>query len=339
MIDLKTDMTKLSGKKVFVTGADGFIGSHLTEKLIEAGANVCALAQYNAFDQHGWLDHLSKPHHDAVEIIKGDVRDEGQMRRTIKGQDYVFHLAALIAIPYSYHAPQSYVDVNVKGTTNILEASRDADVSRVIVTSTSEVYGTAITTPMSESHPLQAQSPYAASKIAADMMAASYYKSFGLETVILRPFNCFGPRQSERAVISSIIRQILDEDLDHIELGNLEPRRDFTYVEDTADAFIAAGCSGKIKLAEPYNAGNGKAVSIGDLVNLLQEISGTNKPVKQSDARFRPDASEVMHLECDSNQFKSITGWAPKVTLREGLGRTLNWRRETGRKSTIGYSL
>lgn len=332
-------MIGLKGQKVFVTGADGFIGSHLTEQLIEAGCQVTALAQYNAFDQHGWLDDLSQSHRDAIEIIKGDVRDEGQMRRSIKGQDIVFHLAALIAIPYSYHAPQSYVDVNVKGTTNILEASRDADVSRVIVTSTSETYGTAITTPMSESHPLQAQSPYAASKIAADMMAASYYKSFGLQTVILRPFNTYGPRQSERAVISSIIRQILDEDLDHIELGNLEPRRDFTFVEDTARAFLKASTSTKLEFAEPYNAGNGKAVSIGDLVNLLQEISGTNKPVKQSEERFRPDASEVMHLECDASKFKDITGWKAQISLRDGLQRTLDWRRKLGRKSTVEYSV
>ncbi|MDX1739528.1 MAG: SDR family NAD(P)-dependent oxidoreductase, partial [Alphaproteobacteria bacterium] len=210
----------VKNKNVFITGADGFIGSHVCDLLVKEGAKVTALAQYNSFDHCGWLDDLSPEVLNETQIIRGDIRDAGQMRRAIKGQDLVLHLAALIAIPYSYHAPQSYVDVNVTGTTNILEAARDYNVGRVVVTSTSEVYGTAQYTPMDEAHPLQGQSPYAASKIAADMMAVSYYRSFGLPTVILRPFNTYGPRQSQRAVISTIIRQLLDESISNIELGS-----------------------------------------------------------------------------------------------------------------------
>lgn len=322
------------GRKVLVTGADGFIGSHLTESLAAAGAQVTALAQYNAFGLNGWLDESPDAVLSAIQIRRGDIRDPGFMRGLLEEQDVVFHLAALIAIPHSYDAPQSYVDVNVTGTLNVLEAAKQNAVGRVVQTSTSEVYGTALRKPIDESHPLQGQSPYSASKIAADMMAEAYVRSFSLPVVTLRPFNTFGPRQSERAVISTMIRQALDPDCTEIRLGDLSPTRDFNYVANTVDAFLSAGESETLEFGQAYNAGTGVEVSIGDVLDRVQAATGTNKPVVQEDARLRPANSEVRALVADFSRLQEACGWTPAVDLDEGVGRTVDWwrtRLETGR--------
>ena len=321
------------GRNVLVTGADGFIGSHLTEALAAVGANVTALTQYNAFGLNGWLDEAPGAVLSAIEIRRGDIRDSGFMHSLIESQDVVFHLAALIAIPHSYDAPQSYVDVNVTGTLNVLEAARRHNIGRVVQTSTSEVYGTALRKPIDEDHPLQGQSPYSASKIAADMMAEAYVRSFSSPVVTLRPFNTFGPRQSERAVLSAMIRQALDPNCPEIRLGDLSPTRDFNYVGNTVDAFLAAGDSENLDYGQPYNAGTGVEVSIGDMVEKVQAATGTNKPVVQDDARLRPAASEVRVLVADYSRLESACGWTPDVDLDEGVARTVDWWRgriETG---------
>jgi NAD dependent epimerase/dehydratase len=321
------------GRNVLVTGADGFIGSHLTEALAAVGANVTALTQYNAFGLNGWLDESPDAVLSAIEIRRGDIRDSGFMHTLIESQDVVFHLAALIAIPHSYDAPQSYVDVNVTGTLNVLEAARRHNIGRVVQTSTSEVYGTALRKPIDEDHPLQGQSPYSASKIAADMMAEAYVRSFSSPVVTLRPFNTFGPRQSERAVLSAMIRQALDPNCTEIRLGDLSPTRDFNYVGNTVDAFLAAGDSENLDYGQPYNAGTGVEVSIGDMVEKVQVATGTNKPVVQDDARLRPAASEVRALVADYSRLESACGWTPDVDLDEGVARTVDWWRgriETG---------
>ena len=315
------------GLDVLVTGADGFIGSHLTEALVECGANVTALSLYNSFDSYGWLDDLRPAVRRSFNAVRGDIRDPAFMRRLIAGQDVVFHLAALIAIPHSYAAPQSYVETNVLGTLNVLEAAREANVQRVVHTSTSEVYGTAITVPISEAHPLQGQSPYSASKIAADMMAEAFARSFELPVVILRPFNTFGPRQSERAIISSTLRQALDGSVPSIQIGDTTPIRDFTYVADTTSAFLAIGESHNVEFGRPYNAGSGKAVTIGELAALALELTGCTKPLQRDPGRVRPAHSEVRALLADSASFTDLTGWRPKIELREGLQRTIEWWR------------
>ena len=323
-----------NGRKVLVTGADGFIGSHLTEALAAEGAKVTALAQYNAFGLNGWLDEAPDKVLSAVEIRRGDIRDAGFMRGLLEGQDVVFHLAALIAIPHSYDAPQSYVDVNVTGTLNVLEAARLHGVGRMIQTSTSEVYGTALRKPIDEDHPLQGQSPYSASKIAADMMAEAFVRSFSLPVVTLRPFNTFGPRQSERAVLSTMIRQALDPGCDEIRLGDLGPTRDFNYVGNTVDAFLAAGDSESLDYGQPYNAGTGVEVSIGDMVERVQAATGTNKPVVRDDARLRPEGSEVRALVADYSRLQAACGWTPVIDLDDGVARTVEWWRgriESGR--------
>ncbi|MDD9907336.1 MAG: SDR family NAD(P)-dependent oxidoreductase [Rhodospirillaceae bacterium] len=322
------------GRNVVVTGADGFIGSHLTEALAAAGANVTALAQYNAFGLNGWLDEAPDAVLSAIEIRRGDIRDSGFIHGLLEGQDVVFHLAALIAIPHSYDAPQSYVDVNVTGTLNVLEAAKRHGTGKVIQTSTSEVYGTALRRPIAEDHPLQGQSPYSASKIAADMMAEAYVRSFSLPVVTLRPFNTFGPRQSERAVLSTMIRQALDPDCTEIRLGDLSPTRDFNYVGNTVDAFLAAGDSESLDFGLPYNAGTGIEVSIGKMVEKVQAATGTNKPVVQDSARLRPAASEVRALVADYSRLEAACGWTPVVDLDEGVARTVDWWRsriETGK--------
>lgn len=314
-----------SGKRVFVTGGDGFIGSHLVELLVRLGASVTALAQYNSFDEAGWLDDLEVDVRREVEVIRGDVRDPGQMDRVVAGKDIIFHLAALIAIPYSYAAPSSYVDVNVQGTVNLLEAARKHGTSRLIHTSTSEVYGTAQTTPIAETHPLQGQSPYSATKIGADMIAESFARSFGLPTVTLRPFNTYGPRQSERAVIPTIIRQALDPDCETIKLGDLSPVRDFNYVGDTAAAFAAIGLAKDVEYGQAYNAGSGRAVTIGEVLDLIRSLCGCEKPLLTEDVRKRPPNSEVMLLLADSRRLSSATGWRPETPLEEGLESTIAW--------------
>ncbi|MGD9537730.1 MAG: SDR family NAD(P)-dependent oxidoreductase [Alphaproteobacteria bacterium] len=327
------------GKKVLVTGADGFIGSHLAEALAAAGAEVTALALYNAFGSHGWLDERNGE----MRVTLGDVRDGAQMIRLAHGHDLVFHLAALIGIPYSYVAANSYVDVNVKGTLNLLEALRAGGIGRLVHTSTSEVYGTAQFTPISEAHPLQGQSPYAASKIGADMLAESYARSFGLPVAVLRPFNTFGPRQSERAVIPTALRQMLDPACREIALGDLTPVRDFNYVGDTVGAFLALGAAGDIEYGRPYNAGSGTGVSITETIERLREITGCDKPLAHDPARLRPADSEVRALIADASRLTQATGWRPEVTLDEGLGRTAAWWREQLAKGAVrrngGYAV
>jgi UDP-glucose 4-epimerase len=312
-------------RKVIVTGADGFIGSHLTEALVSAGAAVTALAQYNSFDSHGWLDDLSEPVRDRLNLVRGDVRDAAFIGRLVQGHEIVFHLAALIAIPHSYIAPQSYVETNVLGTLNVLEAARQHGIERIVHTSTSEVYGTALTMPINESHPLQGQSPYSASKIAADMMAESFARSFGVPVVILRPFNTFGPRQSERAIIGTLIRQALDPASPAIMVGDATTVRDLTFITDTTAAFAAAGLSANLEFGQAYNAGNQRAIMVGDLIDLIVDLTSCSKPVIQDNKRLRPPNSEVRALLADCTRFTRATGWAPQVTLREGLERTLEW--------------
>lgn len=318
---------RYQGRRVVVTGADGFIGSHVVEALVADGADVTALALYNAFDSHGWLDDLAPDVRAKVKLVRGDVRDAGFVMRLLAGQEVCFHLAALIAIPYSYDAPQSYVATNVQGTLNVLEAARAHGLARVVHTSTSEVYGTAQTEPMDESHPLQGQSPYSASKIGADMMAEAYARSFELPVVTLRPFNTFGPRQSERAVIASTIRQILDPACEAIRLGDLSPRRDFTFVTDTAEAFLATGLAEGLHYGSAYNGGTGRAVTIGQLVETLQRVTGSNKPIQSEAARMRPAGSEVRALLADHGRLTAATGWEPRLSLEEGLARTVAWWR------------
>jgi UDP-glucose 4-epimerase len=316
------------GLKVLVTGADGFIGSHLTEKLVQRDAKVTALCLYNSFDHHGWLDDLPDETRGKLTLVRGDIRDSAFVRRLAEGQEVIFHLAALIAIPYSYAAAQSYAETNVLGTLNVLEAAREHGALRVVHTSTSEVYGTALTMPINESHPLQGQSPYSASKIGADMMAEAFARSFELPVAILRPFNTFGPRQSERAIIPTIIRQALDPSCNAIQTGDTSPLRDFTFVEDTAEAFLALGIAPNIQYGRPYNAGSGKAVSVKDIIDLVLEATHCQRPVVQDPKRMRPAGSEVRALLADSRRLNEDTGWRPRIDLREGLERTVAWWRE-----------
>ncbi|TGP44352.1 SDR family NAD(P)-dependent oxidoreductase [bacterium M00.F.Ca.ET.230.01.1.1] len=313
-------------KKVLVTGADGFIGSHLTEALVRSGADVTALALYNSFDSHGWLDDLPDDVRSHLNFVRGDVRDSAFLNRIMRGQAVVFHLAALIAIPYSYAAAQSYVETNVLGTMNVLEAARQWDTERVVHTSTSEVYGTALTMPIKESHPLQGQSPYSASKIGADMMAEAYARSFDVPVVTLRPFNTYGPRQSERAIVPTIIRQALDKNCSAIMVGDTSPIRDLTFVEDTAAAFLTAGVA-ELKFGHAYNAGSQRAATIAEVLDLVVELSGSKKPIHRDESRLRPQNSEVRALLADSTQFETQTGWRARTNLRDGLERTISWWR------------
>ena len=315
----------LKGKKVVITGADGFIGSHLTEQLVELGANVTALAQYNSFNSWGWLDTLDKNVLNNINVITGDIREYDNMKRLIKGNDVVFHLAALIAIPYSYLSPMAYVRTNVEGTTNVLEACREYDIEKVIHTSTSETYGTALYVPIDEKHPMQGQSPYSASKIAADKMAESYYRSFNIPVATIRPFNTYGPRQSARAVIPTIISQILAGKKE-IELGSLTPTRDFNYVKDTANAFIKIAESDKT-VGEVINAGSNHEISIGDLVEKIINITGENVKIICDEERLRPEKSEVNRLWADNKKIKDLTDWKPNYSLDEGLKETIEWIR------------
>ncbi|MER7313399.1 MULTISPECIES: SDR family NAD(P)-dependent oxidoreductase [Streptomyces] len=305
-----------------VTGAEGFIGSHLVEALVAAGHRVRAMAQYNSFSSYGWLETLSEEVLAEVEIVLGDVRDPGSVRGFAEGADCVYHLAALIAIPYSYRAPHSYVDTNVTGTLNVLEAVRALGTPRLVHTSTSETYGTAQTVPITEDHPIHTQSPYAASKAGADRLADSYHASFGTPVVTLRPFNTFGPRQSMRAVIPTAIGQLAAGER-VITLGDLRPTRDFTYVEDTARAFLAVGTAdaGRV-VGRTFNAGTGGEISVGDLVALIGKVTGTEVDVREDAERVRPAASEVMRLVADATRLRETTGWAPAHDLEQGLART-----------------
>lgn len=318
---------KYEDKKVLVTGADGFIGSHLTEALLSQSAQVTALSLYNSFDSQGWLDDLPDEARSRVRIVRGDLRDSAFVRRLVHGHEVVFHLGALIAIPQSYATPHSYVETNVVGTLNVLEAAREFGVRRVVHTSTSEVYGTAITMPIDESHPLQGQSPYSASKIGADMMAEAFARSFDLPVAILRPFNTFGPRQSERAIIPTIIRQALDPKCPDIRVGDTSPIRDLTFVEDTVAAFLAIGSSSSIEFGKAYNAGSGKAVTVSDLLKMIMETTNCSKSIVQDPQRLRPANSEVRALLSDSSLLSRETGWGPRVSLHNGLERTIDWWR------------
>lgn len=317
-----------SGKNIFVTGADGFIGSHLTEALVSRGANVTALCLYNSFDRHGWLDDVAPDIRNEIRLVRGDVRDAHQMASLCKNQTTVFHLASLIAIPYSYDAPSSYVQTNVQGTVNVLKAALEGGATKVIHTSTSEVYGTAKFTPISEDHPLQGQSPYSASKIGADMIAESFARSFNLPVITIRPFNTYGPRQSERAVISTVIRQILDDQCEVLKLGDLSPARDFNFVSDTVAAFLAAAQIDKSEFGQTFNAGSGNMVTIAETIELLRTIINSDKPIIQENVRMRPAGSEVMALMADASRLKEATGWRPAVSLKEGLSQTIDWWRD-----------
>ena len=333
-------MSNWQSKKVLITGADGFIGSHLAETLVRKGADVTALVLYNSFDSHGWLDEAEPDVASAIRIVRGDIRDAHQMTQLVQGQSIVFHLAALIAIPYSYDAPTSYVQTNVQGTTNVLLAALNADCARVVHTSTSEVYGSALFTPITEEHPLHGQSPYSASKIGADMIAESFYRSLELPVVTLRPFNTYGPRQSERAVISSVIRQVLDDNCASIELGDLTPSRDFNFVSDTVEAFMAASMLDDAHCGQVFNAGSGKMITIAEMVETVVALSGPDKPVSTNTDRMRPAHSEVMALMADATRLTAASGWSPTYDLKEGLAETINWWRERlpRVRRTAGYA-
>jgi NDP-hexose 4,6-dehydratase len=310
---------------VAVTGADGFIGSHLVELLVEEGYGVKAMAQYNSFGSAGWLEQIEADTLADVDVCFGDVRDPDSVNALLTGVDVVCHLAALIGIPYSYEAPSSYLQTNVLGTHHVLEAARRIGTSRVVCTSTSEVYGTARAVPISEDHPLQAQSPYAASKIAADKLAESYHLSFGVPVVTLRPFNTFGPRQSARAVIPTVIAQVA-AGRTQVVLGSLLPTRDFNYVRDTARAFIAAiRGPAKSMVGRTFNAGSGREVSIAATVELIGEVMGRQVEVVADSQRIRPEGSEVMRLVSDSSALHAATSWKPEYTLEDGLAATAAW--------------
>ncbi len=308
-------------EKVLITGADGFIGSHLTEMLASRGDSVRALSMYNSFNYWGWLESIESK--DNIEIVSGDIRDPHFCNEITKEVDTIFHLAALIGIPYSYQAPGSYVDTNIKGTVNICQAAKENGVSRIIHTSTSEVYGTAQYVPIDELHPLQAQSPYSASKIAADAMAMSFYNAFNLPITIARPFNSYGPRQSARAVIPTIITQLLSEK-EKVQLGDLKPTRDFTYVKDTCRGFLAIAESDKT-LGQTINIGSNTETSIGEVFNLIKELMGTDIEVKPDKKRLRPKKSEVHRLFCDNKKLLDLTGFKPQVDMMDGLHKTIKW--------------
>jgi NAD dependent epimerase/dehydratase len=318
-------VSRWDGRPVLVTGAGGFIGSHLVDLLVRQGARVRAYVHYNARNDWGNLELVDREVRAAVEVVSGDIADPFSVGRAVAGVDVVFHLAALIGIPYSYVAPQTYVTTNVLGTVNVLEAVRANTGTRMVHTSTSETYGTARYTPIDEGHPLLGQSPYSASKIGADAMVESYVRAFELPAVTLRPFNTFGPRQSLRAVIPTIIAQALARET--LQLGSLEPVRDFTFATDTASAFLAVAES-DAALGQTLNAGSGKGVAIGELAHLILELLGSRTPIETEAERVRPEASEVGELVCDATRIRELAGWTPQVPLRDGLARTIEFVRE-----------
>lgn len=310
-------------KRVLVTGADGFIGSHLVEELIADGYEVRAFVLYNSFNTWGWLDTLPKETLDKIDVFTGDIRDPNAVRKSMEGMDAVMHLAALIAIPFSYYAPDAYVDTNIKGTLNVLQAARDLGTKRVLVTSTSEVYGTAQYVPIDEKHPYQGQSPYSATKIGADRLAESFYRSFNLPVTIVRPFNTFGPRQSARAVIPTIITQLLAGRTE-IKLGSLEPTRDFNYVKDTARGFIEILKSDKT-IGEEINIATQKEISIGQLAEELIRQINPDAKIICDEQRLRPEKSEVERLLGSNEKIKRLTDWEPQYTFEKGLAETIEW--------------
>lgn len=318
---------RLQGKRVLVTGADGFIGSHLVEHLVERGVDVRAFVYYNSFNSWGWLDQVHDQVKQSIDVFAGDIRDPNGVRTAMKGCDVVLHLAALIAIPYSYHSPDTYVDTNVKGTLNVVQAARDLGVARVVHTSTSEVYGTARFVPITEEHPLQGQSPYSASKIGADQIALSFHASFGTPVAVIRPFNTYGPRQSARAVIPTIITQIASGKRE-IELGAVHPTRDFNFVRDTVRGFVAIAES-DAAVGRVVNVGSNYEISIGDMARTIAELMGTRVDIVCDEQRLRPQASEVERLWADNRLARELVGWAPEyeglVGLRRGLRETIDW--------------
>lgn len=312
-------------KKILVTGSDGFIGSHLTEELLKQGYDVKAFVYYNSFNTWGWLDTLPKDILNQIEIFQGDIRDPNGVKEAMKDVDAVFHLAALIAIPFSYHSPDTYVDTNIKGTLNVLQAARNLGTERVLVTSTSEVYGTAQYVPIDEKHPYQGQSPYSATKIGADRLAESFYRSFDLPVTIVRPFNTYGPRQSARAVIPTIITQLLSGERE-IKLGSLTPTRDFNYVKDTANGFIEIYKSDRT-IGEEINIATQNEISIGQLAEELIAQITPNAQIICDEQRLRPEKSEVNRLLGANQKIKDLTDWYPKYTFREGLAETIDFLR------------
>jgi len=309
--------------KVLITGADGFIGSHLTELLLKEDYDVTALVQYNSFNDLGWLERVSRENNKRLNIISGDIRDPFFCNNLTKDAEIVFHLAALIAIPFSYLAPESYFETNVKGTLNICDSCLKNDAQRLIVTSTSEVYGSAEYVPIDENHPLNAQSPYSASKIAADAIATSFFNSFDLPVTIARPFNTYGPRQSARAIIPNVISQILS-DKEVLKVGDISPTRDFTFVQDTCRAFLEIAKSKKT-IGETINIGTNNEISINDLITSIKDVTGSNIQIKQEKKRKRPKNSEVFRLVCDSTKLKKLTGFNPNTNLKDGLIETVEW--------------
>jgi NAD dependent epimerase/dehydratase len=313
--------------RILVTGADGFIGSHLVEALVNLGYSVRAFVLYNSFNSWGWLDQVSVEIRESIEIFSGDIRDPYGVKEAMKGCDVVMHLAALIAIPYSYHSPETYVDTNVKGTLNVLQASKELGVGKVIVTSTSEVYGTARYVPINEEHPLQGQSPYSATKIAADQLAFSFYTSFNLPVTIVRPFNTYGPRQSARAIIPTIITQIASGSR-KVKLGSISPTRDFNYVEDTVSGFISAMLSDKA-MGEVINIGSNFEVSVGEMSKIIADIMHIEIEIVSDEVRLRPEKSEVERLWADNSKALKLINWSPKYAgltgFRSGLSKTIDW--------------
>ncbi len=314
---------ELRNQCVLVTGGAGFIGSHLTELLVTQTSRVRVLVHYNSLDRLGWIDHLPPQIKDSIEIFKGDIRDPNGVREAMKGCQTVFHLAALIGIPYSYHSPDTYVDTNVKGTLNVLQAARQLGVERVIHTSTSEVYGTARFVPITEEHPVNPQSPYAATKASADFLALSFHRSFGTPVTIVRPFNTYGPRQSTRAIIPSVITQLSEGD-GRITLGSLHPTRDLTYVTDTARGFLLAAGS-DAAVGEVVNLGTGHEITIGDLAGMIAGIMGKELRIGNAAERVRPERSEVERLCAGTAKMQRLTGWEPAFSLEKGLEATIGW--------------
>jgi NAD dependent epimerase/dehydratase len=326
---MATDTTRSAfwnGRAVLVTGAAGFIGSHLTEALVEAGATVRAFVRYNSRNDYGWLEAADAGVISETEIFRGDLANPEAVRGAVRGCDVVLHLGALIPIPYSYRHPREFVTANVEGTLNVLEACREVQVSRLVHTSTSEVYGTAVRVPMDEEHPLQAQSPYAATKVGADKLALSYHQSFDTPVVVVRPFNTFGPRQTARAIIPTIITQALTRDA--IELGATSPTRDFLYVEDTVRAFMACAARPSVE-GEVFNLGTGREISVGETAQRILQALNRDREIVESSDRLRPPNSEVERLIADCSKIERLVGWRPEVDFDEGLQRTIEWMRES----------
>ena len=318
----------LANQKTLVTGADGFIGSHLVEGLLDKGCQVRAFVLYNSFNSWGWLDTFPQDKLEKIEIFAGDIRDPNGVRNAMRGIDIVFHLAALIAIPFSYHSPDTYVDTNVKGTLNVLQAARDADCRRVLITSTSEVYGTAQYVPIDERHPFQGQSPYSATKIGADRIAESFYRSFNTPVTIVRPFNTYGPRQSARAVIPTIITQLL-AGTKEIKLGGINPTRDFNYVKDTVNGFIAIA-EADSAVGEEINIASQQEIAIGQLAREIISQINPEAQIVADDIRLRPEKSEVERLLGSNEKIRKLTGWRPEYTLQQGLRETIEWFKDKG---------